>query len=282
METTEIISEPRRLTRPREDRWLGGVAAGLGAYFDLSPTIYRIAFVALGLAGGTGVLLYIAAWLVIPEDGAADSIAGVELKKHRDRPRRMIGLAILGFAAVVALSSAHVWPSPGNLWLALVVGIAALAWWRLGPASSRRRRVVVAGSVVGVVAVLLAAVLLAVRVPLFAGIGDRTNTPVDAANVHSKYELGIGDLTLNFANVSLPKGQTFVKATVGIGDLKVIVPANASVDVQGRAQGGDVRLFGEKDSGTHVRAHVVDRTGSGRVLVLDIRTGLGRVQVLRG
>jgi phage shock protein PspC (stress-responsive transcriptional regulator) len=281
MEATHISSEPRRLTRPRNDRWLGGIAAGLGAYFDLSPTIYRIAFVALALAGGTGVLLYIAAWLVIPEEGAEESIAAVELKKHRDRPRRMIGLAILGFAAVVALSSAHVWPNPGNLWLALVLGIAAIVWWRLGPASSRRRRLV-AGSVVGLVALVLAAVVLAVRVPLFAGIGDRTITPVDATTVHSKYELGIGDLTLNFGNVSLPKGQTFVKATVGIGDLRVIVPPNASVDVEGRAQGGDVRLFGENDSGTHVRAHVVDRTGSGRVLVLDIRTGLGRVQVLRG
>ena len=281
METTEIISEPRRLTRPQEDRWLGGVAAGLGAYFDLSPTIYRIAFVALALAGGTGVLLYIAAWLVIPEEGAEDSIAGVELKKHRDRPRRVIGLGILGFAAVVALSSAHVWPNPGNLWLALVLGIAALVWWRLGPASSRRRRVV-AGSVIGLVALLLAAVVLAVRVPLFAGIGERTDTPVDAANVHSKYELGIGDLTLNLANVSLPKGQTFVKATVGIGNLNVIVPANASVDVQGRAQAGHLQLLGENDEGTHVRAHVVSRTGSGRVLVLDVRTGLGRVQVRRG
>jgi phage shock protein PspC (stress-responsive transcriptional regulator) len=281
METTEIISEPRRLTRPREDRWLGGVAAGLGAYFDLSPTIYRIAFVALALAGGTGVLLYIAAWLVIPEEGAEDSIAGVELKKHRDRPRRMIGLAILGFAAVVALSSAHVWPSPGNLWLALVIGVAALVWWRLGPASSRRRRVL-AGSVVGLVALLLAAVVLAVRVPLFAGIGHRTDSPADAANVHSKYELGIGDLTLDFANVSLPKGQTFVKATVGIGNLTVIVPANASVDVTGSAQAGHLQLLGQTDDGTHVRSHLVDRTGSGRVLVLDVRTGLGRVQVQRG
>ena len=280
METTEIISEPRRLTRPREDRWLGGVA-GLGAYFDLSPTIYRIAFVALALAGGTGVLLYIAAWLVIPEEGAEDSIAGVELKKHRDRPRRMIGLAILGFAAVVALSSAHVWPNPGNLWLALVIGVAALVWWRLGPASSRRRRVF-AGSVVGLIALVLAAVVLAVRVPLFAGIGDRTNTPVDAVNVHSKYELGIGDLTLNLANVALPKGQTFVKATVGIGNLEVIVPANASVDIQGRTTAGNLQLLGQNDDGTHVSSHVVDRTGSGRVLVLDVRTGLGRVQVRRG
>jgi phage shock protein PspC (stress-responsive transcriptional regulator) len=281
METTEIISEPRHLTRPRENRWLGGVAAGLGSYFDLSPTIYRIAFVALALAGGTGVLLYIAAWLVIPEEGAEDSIAGVELKKHRDRPRRLIGLAILGFAAVLALSSAHVWPNPGNLWLALVLGVVAIVWWRLGPASSRRRRIM-AGSVVGVIALLLAAVVLAVRVPLFAGIGDRTTQPVDASNIHSKYELGIGTLTLDFADVSLPKGQTFVKATVGIGNLRVIVPANASVDIEGRAQAGDVRLLGEEDNGTHVRAHVVDRTGSGRVLVLDARTGLGKVEVDRG
>jgi phage shock protein PspC (stress-responsive transcriptional regulator) len=281
VETTEIIPEPRHLTRPKGNRWLGGVAAGLGAYFDLSPTIYRIAFVALALAGGTGVLLYIAAWLVIPEEGADDSIAAVELKKHRDRPRRMIGLAILGFAAIVALSSAHVWPAPGNLWLALVLGVVALVWWRLGPASSRRRRVV-AGSIVGLVAVLLAAVVLAVRVPLFAGIGHRTDTPVGVANVHSKYELGIGDLTLNFANVSLPKGQTFVKATVGIGNLTVIVPANASVDVRGSAQAGHLELFDQSDDGTHVRSHLVDRTGSGRVLVLDVRTGLGRVQVQRG
>jgi predicted membrane protein len=140
----------------------------------------------------------------------------------------------------------------------------------------------VAGSFVGLIALLLAAVVLAVRVPLFAGIGDRTNTPIDAANVHSKYELGIGDLTLDLANVSLPKGQTFVKATVGIGNLKVIVPADASVDVQGRAQAGHVQLLGENDDGTHVRAHVVDRTGSGRVLMLDVRAGLGRVQVQRG
>jgi phage shock protein PspC (stress-responsive transcriptional regulator) len=281
METTDIISEPRRLTRPKQNRWLGGVAAGLGEYFDLSPTIYRIAFVALALAGGTGVLLYIAAWLVMPEEGAEDSIAAVELKKHRDRPRRVIGLGILAFAAILALSASHVWPSPGNVWLALVLGIVALVWWRLGPASSARRRVVAAFAL-GLVALLLAAVAFAVRVPLFAGVGDRVDRPAVAADVHSKYELGIGDLRLDFAGVALPKGQTFVKARVGIGDLKVIVPADASVEIEGRVQAGQLRLLGERDSGTHVHARVVDRTGSGRVLVLDARTGLGKVEVERG
>ncbi len=280
METTEISSEPRRLTRPKDDRWLGGVAAGLGEYFDLSPMIYRIAFVALALAGGTGVLLYIAAWLVIPEEGAEDSIAAVELKKRRDRPRRVVGLGILAFAAILALSESHVWPSPGNVWLLVVLGIAAIVWWRLGPASSARRRIVAAFAL-GLVALLLAAVAFAVRVPLFAGVGARVDRPVDVANVHSKYELGMGDLTLDFTALSLPKGQTFVKATVGIGDLKVLVPADASVEVDGRVQAGQLRMLGERDSGTHVHAHVVDRTGSGRVLVLDARTGLGKVEVER-
>lgn len=279
METT-VIPEPRRLTRPKEKRWLAGVAAGLGEYFDLSPTVYRIAFVALALAGGTGVLLYVAAWLVIPEEGAEDSIAAVELRKHRDRPRRLIGLGILAFAAILALAESHVWPAPGNLWLVVVLGLLAFAWWRLGPASSTRRRVV-ALSIVGVIAALLASVAFAVRVPLFAGIGDRTSRPAAIENLHSKYELGIGDLTVDLAKLQLPKGQTFVKTTVGIGDLRVIVPANASVDVKGRAQAGSLRLFGERDRGTHVSSHVVDRTGSGRVLVLDARVGIGDLRVER-
>src|SRR5262245_14232138 len=125
METTETIREPRRLTRPRDGRWLGGVSAGLGAYFDLSSAIYRIAFVALALAGGTGILLYIAAWLVIPEEGEDDSIASTTLKRNRDHPTRAVGLALLAFVAVLALSSARFWPSPANLWLAAAIGGAA-------------------------------------------------------------------------------------------------------------------------------------------------------------
>src|SRR5436189_6444791 len=113
METTEAIREARRLTRPRDGRWLGGVAAGLGAYFDLNPAVYRIAFVALALAGGTGILLYVAAWLIIPDEGEEDSIAASVLKRNRGRPGRAIGLAVLAFAGILVLSEARFWPSPG-------------------------------------------------------------------------------------------------------------------------------------------------------------------------
>jgi phage shock protein PspC (stress-responsive transcriptional regulator) len=136
METTETIREPRRLSRPREGRWLGGVSSGLGAYFDLSPAIYRIAFVALALAGGTGILLYIAAWLVIPDEGEDDSIAAAMLKRNHDRPGRAVGLALLAFVGIVALSHARFWPSPGNLWLAAAVAGAALVWWQVSPRSA--------------------------------------------------------------------------------------------------------------------------------------------------
>src|SRR5262245_22981365 len=129
MENAESIREARRLTRPREGRWLGGVCTGLGRYFDLSPAVYRIAFVALALAGGTGILLYVAAWLIIPEEGAEDSIAGTALKGERQRPAVAIGLAILAFAGILALGEAAVWPSPGNVWFAAAIAGAVLVWW---------------------------------------------------------------------------------------------------------------------------------------------------------
>jgi len=268
METTKTIGEQRALVRPKDGRWLGGVCEGLGAYFDLNPAVYRIAFVALAFAGGTGLLLYAAAFLVMPEEGAADSIAAAELKKHRDHPNRLLGLALLAAIGLAVLSSIHVWPSPGNFWVVAALLIAAIAWWR--------GRIVL-GIVAAVLVVAVAGVLLAVRVPVFAGVGDRTYT----GEVHSDYTLGIGKLSIDLGDVALPKGQTFVKATVGIGNLNVTVPANATVDVRTHVQAGDAVVLDREDSGTHVRSHIVERTGSGRVLVLDLHTGLGKIVVSR-
>ena len=54
---------------------LGGVAAGLADYFDIDPTIVRVGFVALAFLGGLAVPLYLAGWLLIPDEDSDQSIA---------------------------------------------------------------------------------------------------------------------------------------------------------------------------------------------------------------
>ncbi len=63
----------RRLTRRMDNRVIGGVASGLGTYFGVDPVIFRIGFVALALAGGTGLLIYLLLWALLPavSDGGA-------------------------------------------------------------------------------------------------------------------------------------------------------------------------------------------------------------------
>ena len=125
----------RRLVRADGGRWLGGVCAGLGRYFDVNPLVYRIAFAALALAGGTGLLLYVAAYLVIPAESAEESIAVEALRTRRDQPWLLLGVGMLAFGALFALSEARFWPGSGNFWLAAVLAGGALLWWNV---SNRR------------------------------------------------------------------------------------------------------------------------------------------------
>ena len=55
-----------RLRLSGTDRKIAGVCGGLGEYFELDPVLFRAAFVVLAFAGGLGILLYLALWLVVP------------------------------------------------------------------------------------------------------------------------------------------------------------------------------------------------------------------------
>jgi phage shock protein C len=56
-----------RLYRSRDDRMLFGVAGGMARFLDIDPSIVRIVWALLAIAGGAGILLYIVAAIVIPE-----------------------------------------------------------------------------------------------------------------------------------------------------------------------------------------------------------------------
>src|SRR5918992_6072503 len=61
--------EPRRLFRSRDSRVIGGVAGGLGRYFNVDPIIFRLAFVGLTFLSGVGIILYLVALLFVPAEG---------------------------------------------------------------------------------------------------------------------------------------------------------------------------------------------------------------------
>lgn len=65
--------ETRRITRSQSERVLGGVAGGFGTYFGVDPLIVRIVFAVLALFNGLGVILYVALWLIVPNEGSVSS-----------------------------------------------------------------------------------------------------------------------------------------------------------------------------------------------------------------
>ncbi|MDA1196797.1 MAG: PspC domain-containing protein [Nanoarchaeota archaeon] len=59
----------KKLVRSKKNKLLGGVCAGVGKYLDIDPTVVRLVWVLLSLASmGTGVLVYLIAWILIPEE----------------------------------------------------------------------------------------------------------------------------------------------------------------------------------------------------------------------
>lgn len=57
----------KRLYRSRTNRMIAGVCGGLAEYLGVDPTVVRLIWVFLALTAGGGILLYLIAWLIIPQ-----------------------------------------------------------------------------------------------------------------------------------------------------------------------------------------------------------------------
>jgi phage shock protein C len=57
----------RKLYRSTSNRQLAGVCGGLAEYFNLDPTLIRVLFIILAVLGGSGLILYIALWIIVPK-----------------------------------------------------------------------------------------------------------------------------------------------------------------------------------------------------------------------
>ncbi len=61
-------SKAKRLYRSGVDKILSGVCGGIGEYFNIDPVLIRLLWVLMSLAWGSGILLYIIAWIIIPRN----------------------------------------------------------------------------------------------------------------------------------------------------------------------------------------------------------------------
>ncbi len=62
------IAVEKRLVRPRTDRKIAGVCAAVGRYFDIDVSVIRLIWLLAAIFGGTGLLAYLIAWIIIPEE----------------------------------------------------------------------------------------------------------------------------------------------------------------------------------------------------------------------
>jgi phage shock protein PspC (stress-responsive transcriptional regulator) len=145
----------KKLVRPKKGRVLFGVAQGLGEYFTIDPVIIRILFVILAIWGGSGILLYIIAIFLIPDEkndklkeevddikksrstkeaqenfkehaeSIADEVRG--MKKHNHSNDNIIfGLIVIVIGLIFLLSNIFSWVSWHTLWPIILIGFGLL------------------------------------------------------------------------------------------------------------------------------------------------------------
>jgi phage shock protein PspC (stress-responsive transcriptional regulator) len=221
--------------------------------------------------------------------GEAGPVAPPPAQRSR-RPRSHVTLVVV---ALLLVGGGLLWlldtlgladvSAPDSLAAGLVVigaGLVFAAWrgraWALVP--------------LGLVLVATVVALEVVDVPIDAGMGDRevvVDTRAELADLADGEELFAGKLTLDLSDAPLPANRvTRVEAAVGMGHLVVIVPPDADIEVDARVKAGNVagHLMPDPDEGgvdIHEMFSDSGREG-GADLVLDLRTGLGQVEVRRG
>lgn len=128
----------KKLFRSRENAMLGGVCAGLAEYFDVDPSLIRLATVILLFAGGTGILAYIVAWIIIPQEplvSKAESTESVsenrkEVTESPDKSKFIVGIILIALGFLFLMNTLNVWTwfSFFRLWpvLLIVIGLVVI------------------------------------------------------------------------------------------------------------------------------------------------------------
>lgn len=127
-----------RLERSRSDRWIAGVAGGIGHHIGVEPNVVRVALVVLSFAAGFGLVVYVLTWLLAPLEAETD---GVETPPRRIRLPSLgravgIGLVIAGILALLWILG--LWFQGNLAWPVVLGAIGFAVLWARGDGSGGR------------------------------------------------------------------------------------------------------------------------------------------------
>lgn len=93
----------KKLYRSSKNKIFGGVAGGLGQYFNIDPVFFRILFIVTALSGGIGIIVYLVSWLLIPEEAGDDQ----EKKKQSSKndASTFLGFLILAVGTILLIKN---------------------------------------------------------------------------------------------------------------------------------------------------------------------------------
>ncbi|WP_222269157.1 PspC domain-containing protein [Modestobacter marinus] len=290
--------QPRtQLRRSRTDKVIGGVAGGLAEYTGVDALLWRIGAIALTLAGGSGVLIYLLLWVLMPAAPVGQSTvpagaAAVAPRAPRGPRSPVPGvtlatlLIVLGSAVLLAqLTDWDLGPRGFFGTALLVVGIGLIVSAVTGAGRGAK------GGLMALGVVLSLATLIASTADFHDGprgdVGDRFYQPTTAAAVRDVYEGGVGDLEIDLSLIDPSDLPRTIETEIrhGVGDIDVIVPRNADVHVTGMGGIGEVEFEDEQISedgaffpGTGSGSWVGDGRAEFRIM---IHNGIGDVEVSR-
>ncbi len=127
------------VSRSGDDRILTGLAAGIARVLEIDPVFVRAAFVTLSLAGGVGILAYLAGWVLTLDDPdpQAESALRNTLAVRSNRRRLALGMIFLGF--LLLLRSIGLWFGDSLVWPAAMASFGFALTWSLIDETRRSR-----------------------------------------------------------------------------------------------------------------------------------------------
>jgi phage shock protein PspC (stress-responsive transcriptional regulator)/predicted membrane protein len=186
--------------------------------------------------------------------------------------------AILAGALVAAAGAAVATAAGGGVAIAAVVIVLGVAMVVLSFRDQRARWLAVPALVLAIPS----GVVSAAGVDVDHGVGERRYAPATIADVKPKYELGVGELSIDLRRMQWPREATVrLKVDVGTGHAEVLVPADTCVQADAHAGLGYVGILGEESGGADIddqRGTVARSTA--RRLILEADMGIGAIEVL--